>query len=129
MLKYEVVIFWSNEDSVFVAFAPELTGCMAHGETREEALQNIQEAIGHWIDIARETGKPTPQPKCSGPTSRPRPRCGSRAARPAAASPSDAPAARAGTKGVDLPPLVAGDETREETSRFPRRRKILEQIL
>lgn len=64
MLKYEVVIFWSNEDGVFVAFTPELTGCMAHGETREEALQNIQEAIGHWIDIARETGKPTPQPKC-----------------------------------------------------------------
>ena len=62
-LKYEVVIFWSNEDCVFVAFTPELTGCMAHGDTREEALHNIQEAIGHWIDIARETGKPTPQPK------------------------------------------------------------------
>ena len=63
MLKYEVVIFWSSEDNVFVAFAPELAGCMAHGETREEALQNIQEAMRHWIDIARETGKPVPRPK------------------------------------------------------------------
>ena len=63
MPKYEVVIFWSSEDNVFVAFAPELAGCMAHGETREEALQNIQEAIRHWIDVARETGKPVPRPK------------------------------------------------------------------
>lgn len=62
MIKYEVVIFWSSEDNVFVAFAPELVGCMAHGETREEALQNIQEAMRHWIDIARETGKSVPRP-------------------------------------------------------------------
>ena len=63
MPKYEVVIFWSRADNVFVAFAPELAGCMAHGETREEALQNVQEAMRHWIDVARETGKPVPRPR------------------------------------------------------------------
>lgn len=63
MLKYEVVIFWSSEDNVFVAFAPELAGCMAHGGAREEALQNIQEAMRNWIDIARESGRPVPKPK------------------------------------------------------------------
>ena len=63
MPKYEIVIFWSRADNVFVAFAPELAGCMAHGETREEALQNVQEAMRHWIDVARETGKPVPRPR------------------------------------------------------------------
>ena len=62
MLKYEVVMFWSDEDDVFVAFSPELVGCMAHGDTREAALENIQEAMEHWLDISRETGKPIPQP-------------------------------------------------------------------
>ncbi len=61
MLKYEVVIFWSDEDDLFVAFSPELVGCMAHGDTREVALENIQEAMGHWLDVCRETGKPIPQ--------------------------------------------------------------------
>ena len=64
MLKYEVVIFWSDEDDVFVTFVPELIGCMAHGDTREAALQNIQEAMALWVDVARETGKPVPEPVC-----------------------------------------------------------------
>ena len=58
--KYEVVIFWSDEDDVFVTFAPELVGCMAHGDPREEALQNIQEAMALWIDVSHETGEPLP---------------------------------------------------------------------
>lgn len=62
MLKYEVVVFWSDEDDAFVTFAPELPGCMAHGETREAALENIQEVMGNWVDIALETGKPVPDP-------------------------------------------------------------------
>ena len=61
MQKYEVVIFWSDEDDVFVAFSPELVGCMAHGDTRGAALENIEEAMGHWLDICRESGKPIPQ--------------------------------------------------------------------
>ena len=64
MLKYEIVIFWSDEDDVFVTFVPELIGCMAHGETREEALQNIQEAMALWVEVARETGQAVPEPVC-----------------------------------------------------------------
>lgn len=63
MYKYEVIIYWSNADGVFVAEAPELPGCMAHGETQEDALCNIQEAMGLWIDTAREFGDPVPEPK------------------------------------------------------------------
>ena len=64
MLKYEIVIFWSDEDDVFVTFAPELIGCMAHGDTREEALRNIQEAMALWVEVARETGQRVPEPVC-----------------------------------------------------------------
>lgn len=63
MYKYEVIIYWSNADGVFVAEAPELPGCMAHGETQEDALRNIQDAMGLWIDTAREFGDPVPEPK------------------------------------------------------------------
>ena len=64
MLKYEIVIFWSEEDGVFVTFAPELRGCMAHGDTREEALLNIQEAMELWVEVAQETGQTVPEPVC-----------------------------------------------------------------
>jgi len=61
--KYEVIIYWSEEDRVFVAEAPELPGCMAHGESQEAALSNAQDAIQLWIDTAKEFGDPVPQPK------------------------------------------------------------------
>jgi predicted RNase H-like HicB family nuclease len=61
--KYEIIIYWSNEDQVFVAEAPELPGCMAHGETHESALANANEAIQLWIDTAQEFGDPVPEPK------------------------------------------------------------------
>ncbi len=63
MQRYEIIIYWSNEDEVFIAEAPELPGCMAHGDTEESALQNIKEAIQLWIDTAREFGDPVPEPK------------------------------------------------------------------
>lgn len=63
MHKYEIIIYWSNEDQVFVAEVPELPGCMAHGETEELALTNIKDAIQLWIDTARESGDPVPEPK------------------------------------------------------------------
>jgi len=65
MYKYEVIIFWSNEDEVFIAEVPELPGCMAHGNTPEYALKNAQEAIHLWIDTAKEFGDPIPEPKGS----------------------------------------------------------------
>lgn len=63
MNKYEIIIYWSEEDQVFVADVPELPGCSAHGATYEAALTNAQEAIRLWIDTAREFGDPIPIPK------------------------------------------------------------------
>jgi predicted RNase H-like HicB family nuclease len=61
MTKYEVIIYWSDEDQVFVAEVPELSGCSAHGST--QALASAQKAIRHWIETAREFGDPVPEPK------------------------------------------------------------------
>jgi predicted RNase H-like HicB family nuclease len=63
MLKYEIILYWSNEDQVFIAEVPELPGCMAHGNTQEAALANVKEAIQLWIDTAKEFGDPVPEPK------------------------------------------------------------------
>lgn len=63
MDRYEIIIFWSNADNAFVADVPELTGCMAHGSTREAALANAQSAIAAWIATAEEFGDPIPEPK------------------------------------------------------------------
>ena len=63
MNKYEIILYCSNEDQTFVAEAPELPGCMAHGDDRETALQNIKDAMGFWIDQVQESGRTVPQPK------------------------------------------------------------------
>lgn len=63
MHKYEVILYWSDEDQVFVAEVPELPGCVAHGDTQGAALAKAQEAIQLWIDTALEFGDPVPQPK------------------------------------------------------------------
>ncbi len=63
MLKYETIIYWSEEDQVFVAETPELSGCTAHGDSYETALANIQESMTLWIDTAKEFGDPIPAPK------------------------------------------------------------------
>ena len=63
MYKYEIIIYWSNEDNAFIAEVPELPGCMAHGETHEKALKNTKEAIQLWIDTAKEFGDIIPEPK------------------------------------------------------------------
>lgn len=61
--KYEIIIYWSEEDGAFVAEAPELPGCMADGETYHEALANAECIIKEWIETATELGRPIPQPK------------------------------------------------------------------
>lgn len=63
MEKYEVIIYWSDEDNTFVAEVPELPGCMADGITREKALANAQVVIKEWIETAKELSKPIPEPK------------------------------------------------------------------
>jgi predicted RNase H-like HicB family nuclease len=61
--KYEIIIFWSNEDNSFIAEVPELPGCMADGNTYTEAIENVQLIIDEWIETAREAGRTIPEPK------------------------------------------------------------------
>ena len=61
--KYEIVIYWDNEDKIFVAEVPDLAGCMAHGKTRIEAAQNVSEAIDLWLETAKEFGDKIPEPR------------------------------------------------------------------
>ncbi len=61
--KYEIIIFWSEDDDAFVAEVPELPGCMADGKTYQEALSGAEQVIGEWIETAEELGRPIPQPK------------------------------------------------------------------
>lgn len=63
MDRYEIILYWSAEDTAFIAEVPELPGCMAHGDTQELALANIKEAMHLWVDTAREFGDPIPEPR------------------------------------------------------------------
>ena len=63
MPKYEVIIYWSQEDQAFVAEVPELPGCAADGKTYQEALANVEAVIQEWIETAKELGRPIPAPK------------------------------------------------------------------
>ena len=63
MHKYEIIIYWSNEDDAYVAEVPELPGCTAHGDTQKTALENIGQAVELWLETAREFGDPIPEPK------------------------------------------------------------------
>lgn len=63
MNKYEKIIYWSEEDNSFIAEVPELKGCMAHGDTQELALANINDAVDLWLETAKEDGISIPEPK------------------------------------------------------------------
>lgn len=63
MSKYEIIIYWSNEDDAFIAEVPELPGCMADGQTRSEVLENIETVISEWIETAVGLGREIPTPK------------------------------------------------------------------
>jgi len=63
MFKYEVVVWWSEEDRAYIAEVPELPGCMADGTSYEGALRNVQIIISEWIETAKKLGKEIPKPK------------------------------------------------------------------
>ena len=61
--RYEIIIFWSKEDQAYIAEVPELPGCMADGETYQQALSSAEQIIQEWIETARELGRSIPEPK------------------------------------------------------------------
>ena len=63
MDRYEIIIYYSDEDKAFIAEAPELPGCIAHGDSHETALTNIKDAMALWIKTATEFNDPIPSPK------------------------------------------------------------------
>ncbi len=63
MSKYEIIIYWSQVDQAYIAEVPELPGCAADGPTYQEALASAEVVIQEWIETARESGRPIPEPK------------------------------------------------------------------
>lgn len=63
MNKYEIIIYWSKEDEAFVAEVPELPGCMADGQSYQEALANAEIIVDEWLETARDLGRQIPEPK------------------------------------------------------------------
>jgi predicted RNase H-like HicB family nuclease len=63
MNKYEIIIYWSQDDKAFIAEVPELPGCAADGETYQAALNNVEVIMKEWIETAKEIGRPIPKPK------------------------------------------------------------------
>ena len=62
-LKYEIIIYWSDEDQAYITEVPELPGCAADGKTYKHALANVEVIIREWIETAKELKRPVPQPK------------------------------------------------------------------
>ena len=63
MSRYEIILYWSEEDQAFIAEVPELAGCAADGLTRQEAIANAEIVIEEWLETARSLGRPIPEPK------------------------------------------------------------------
>lgn len=61
--RYELIIYWSDEDEAFIVEVPELPGCAADGATYEEAVANARVIIAEWLETARELEWPIPQPR------------------------------------------------------------------
>ena len=61
--KYEIILYWSDEDQAYIAEVPELPGCAADGKTYKEALANVEGIIQEWIETAKELKRPIPEPR------------------------------------------------------------------
>jgi predicted RNase H-like HicB family nuclease len=63
MSKYEMIVYWSDEDQSYIAEVPELPGCMADGASYQEAVANAETIIAEWIETARQLNRPIPVPR------------------------------------------------------------------
>lgn len=63
MYKYEIIVYWSKDDDLYIAEVPELAGCIADGASYQEAITNAEEIIKEWIETAKELGRDIPKPK------------------------------------------------------------------
>ena len=61
--KYEIIIYWSDNDEAYIAEVPELSGCMADGQTYAEVITNVETVIDEWVETAKALGRTIPQPK------------------------------------------------------------------
>ncbi len=61
--RYEMIIYWDKTDNIYVVDVPELPGCMAHGKSKKEALENAEKAVEFWLKTAKEDGIQIPEPK------------------------------------------------------------------
>lgn len=61
--KYEIILYWSEEDRAYIAEVPELPGCTADGKTYKQALANVETVIDEWIETAKELKRPIPEPR------------------------------------------------------------------
>jgi predicted RNase H-like HicB family nuclease len=61
--RYEVILYWSEEDNAYIAEVPELAGCAADGASYQDALANVEVVIQEWIETARELGRDVPEPR------------------------------------------------------------------
>ena len=62
MNKYEILLYWSDEDKAFIAEVPDLPGCAAHGKNRAEAIVNAEAAMALWVETTRQFGERIPKP-------------------------------------------------------------------
>ena len=62
-MKYEIILYWSEDDNAYIAEVPELAGCMADGATAKDALHNVEQIVKDWIETAQELGREIPEPK------------------------------------------------------------------
>ncbi|GAB60928.1 MAG: type II toxin-antitoxin system HicB family antitoxin [Candidatus Jettenia sp.] len=61
--QYEMIIYWDKTDNIYIADVPELPGCIAHGKSKKEALENAEKAVALWLKTAKEDGIQIPEPK------------------------------------------------------------------
>ena len=63
MIRYEMIVYWSEEDNAYIVEVPELPGCMADGQTYQEAIANAEAVIQEWLQTAQELGRLIPAPR------------------------------------------------------------------